>query len=76
MVALKMAAVALLAVMLAGCQTTAPLPVSRCAGWEPIYPERSDVPVISDSLAGQVLSHNIHGRDLCGWQPPTKKAAS
>lgn len=73
--ALKLAVIILIAATLAACASTRPLPVSRCAGWEPIYPEKADVPVISDTLAGQVLSHNLHGRDVCGWLPPTKKAA-
>lgn len=51
--------------LLAGCATS-PDP---CAGWAPIRPEAADVDGMSDELALQILQHNEHGSQACGWRP-------
>ncbi|ODT79166.1 MAG: hypothetical protein ABS76_21505 [Pelagibacterium sp. SCN 64-44] len=61
--------------VLSGCSHFRPVEASHCAGWRQINPTAGDVEVISDPLAGQILSHNLHGADVCGWVPPTKKAS-
>jgi len=84
--AMKFLITLLAVVSLAGCATTRGMPSTTCDGWEPIYPAKTDVVpldppqpgigVISDQLAGQILSHNVHGQKTCGWKPPnapTKK---
>jgi hypothetical protein len=52
------------------CATTQQAPLAPCDGWHAIYPTKADVGVISDQLAGQVLSHDLHGQKTCGWTPP------
>jgi hypothetical protein len=36
-----------------------------CAGWSPIYVSRTDV--LSDGTAKQILAHDEHGKQVCGW---------
>ena len=38
-----------------------------CAGWAPIRPEAHDVEVMSGVLADQILQHDTHGAEACGW---------
>ena len=55
--------VCLLLLAATGC---APGPGTMCDGWRPIRPEASDVEIVSDSLAEQILGHNEHGASVCG----------
>lgn len=50
---------------LIGCQATTS---DSCVGWRPIRPTQKDVQIISDKLAADILSHNEHGKDICGWK--------
>lgn len=68
------AAVLVTSAILSGCGHFRPIEASPCAGWRQINPTAGDVEVISDPLAGQILSHNMHGAAVCAWVPPTKKA--
>jgi len=45
----------------AGCQTT------TADGFKPIRPTRDDVRTMSDSLATQILQHNLHGERIGAW---------
>jgi hypothetical protein len=54
------------AACLTGCQTAG----SACDGWRQLRPTARDVEVMSDQLAMDVLMHNEHGKDLCGWRKP------
>lgn len=47
-----------------GCATV-PDP---CDGFKPIRPTFKDVDAISDQLTEQLLGHNQHGADVCGWK--------
>jgi hypothetical protein len=38
-----------------------------CDWAEPIYLDESDVAVISDGLARDLLTHNETGSKVCGW---------
>jgi hypothetical protein len=60
----KAVTLALVALILAGCQTA-----GFCDAARAIRPEASDVDTMSDGLGRQVLAHNKTGQDLCGWQP-------
>lgn len=51
--------------LVAGCQTAG----NSCDGWRPINPKSADVAQASDELVAQILAHNEHGRDTCGWRP-------
>lgn len=67
-------AVGATSLVLSGCAHFDRPAASPCAGWRQINPTADDIDAISDPLAGQILSHNMHGADVCGWVPPTKKA--
>lgn len=41
----------------------------RCAGWEPIRPSGLDLDRMSGALVEQILAHDKHGVQLCGWHP-------
>lgn len=69
------AAVVATSLVLSGCSHFGTPSASHCAGWRQINPTAGDVEVISDPLAGQILSHNLHGASVCDWVPPTKKAS-
>lgn len=53
------------ALALAGCVTTG----TACDGWTPIRPTQAELQTMSGELAGQILSHNLHGAKTCGWRP-------
>jgi hypothetical protein len=36
-----------------------------CAGWAPILISKQDV--LTDGTAKQILSHDMHGKKVCGW---------
>ncbi|WEJ31713.1 hypothetical protein [Devosia sp. SD17-2] len=69
--AIKLAVLGAFLIVLAGCAHSTPSVTSNCAGWRQINPTSADIGVISDPLAGEILSHNEHGSATCGWQPPT-----
>ena len=53
-----------------GACATVPAPSpGTCAGWSPIGPTQSDTAAISDTLARQILAHDKHGQQACGWAP-------
>lgn len=58
---------ALATVPLAGCSASGSATDTACVAFGPIYPSRADV--LTDGTARQILTHNITGRDLCGWNP-------
>lgn len=58
----RLIVVAVLAASLGGCIHT-----SNCAGWVQINPSRKDV--LTEGTEAQILTHNLHGRDQCGWKP-------
>jgi hypothetical protein len=49
--------------------TSGPASSDLCAGWAPIRPTVTDVNAMSGVLVAQVLAHNMHGAQLCGWAP-------
>ena len=55
-----------LCALLTGCQTYSG---SFCSIASPIRPEATDVALMSDSLANQILAQNEKGQALCGWRP-------
>lgn len=55
-----------LCALLAGCQTYGG---SFCTVASPIRPASTDVALMSDSLANQILALNEKGQKLCGWKP-------
>jgi len=65
--ALKWIAPFALAALATGCVATGPgaNDALRCAGWRPIYV--SDEDVLSEGTAEAILSHNLTGREACGW---------
>ncbi len=52
------------ALCLSGCQTTS----DSCVGWKPIRPTQRDLQAMSDRLVTQLIEHNEHGRNICGWR--------
>lgn len=68
--AIKLAALGAFLTVLVGCAHSGPSVVSNCVGWRQINPTPADIGVISDPLAGEILSHNEHGAATCGRQPP------
>jgi hypothetical protein len=52
-------------VSLSGCSRP-----NECAWAKPLNPEVRDVRVISDSLADQILVHNLTGQEICNWKTP------
>jgi hypothetical protein len=56
-----------LLLLLASCATTGGCVTKPdpCAGWSPIYVSRTDV--LSDGTAKQILAHDEHGKQVCGW---------
>jgi len=59
--------IGLLVVMsfVAGCQTTSG---SACDGWRAIHPTAGDMGTMSDRLVTEILTHNRHGAQTCGWE--------
>lgn len=53
--------------LLAGCASNGG---NQCAGWQPIRPTASDVRVVSQQLADDVLEHNEYGAALGCWRAP------
>nr|WP_078689852.1 hypothetical protein [Bartonella schoenbuchensis]CBI82364.1 conserved exported hypothetical protein [Bartonella schoenbuchensis R1] len=53
-------------ISLTGCATNKY--TSSCLGWLPIYLDRQDLNTISPNLARDILKHNQHGKQLCGWK--------
>lgn len=50
-----------------GCATG---PATDGCEWvSAIRPTSADVDVMSDTLAGQILAHNMAGARVCGWEP-------
>jgi hypothetical protein len=62
-------ALCMIAVVLAGCTTTGGAGGAFCDVARVMHPTERDVEVISDRLAGDVLSHNKTGQLNCGWRP-------
>lgn len=54
-------------IAVSGC-ASGPLPTDGCEWTRPIRPTPHDVDVISDRLAGDILSHNEAGARVCGWE--------
>ena len=51
--------------LLSSCATNGASPNS-CVGWSPILVGRNDV--IPPGVARQILAHDIHGQQECGWR--------
>jgi hypothetical protein len=54
----------------ASCQSGPP-PIAKpdlCSGWSPIRPEQHDVSLMSGTLLDQIVAHDRHGAELCGWK--------
>lgn len=64
---LRLLAVLTLLLPLAGCKSGCVTKPDPCAGWEPIYPSRSDV--LTDGTARQILAHDEHGKAIGCWKP-------
>nr|WP_081632691.1 hypothetical protein [Bartonella bovis] len=48
---------------------------SSCLGWRPVYLDQKDYNKISSNLARDILKHNEHGKQLCGWKPVNKSSS-
>ena len=55
------------ATLVAGCSQTSG---NQCDGWRPIRPTASDVRVVSQTLADEMLEHNEYGVKLGCWEAP------
>lgn len=53
--------------LIAGCSASGPAVPDLCAGWKPIRPDAMDVKGMSGALVTQILAHDLHGQQLCGW---------
>ena len=51
---------------LAGCAGGTATPPDPCLGWTPIRPSSQDV--LTPNTARQILAHDEHGADVCGWR--------
>lgn len=60
-----------LAILLAGCAGQAAIQDSLtfCDGAASIRPAPGETAKLSDSLVGQIHSHNQLGMSACGWKP-------
>ncbi len=56
-----------LVLALSGCATASG--GQFCQISKPIRPVATDVALMSDSLADQILAQNEKGQALCGWRP-------
>jgi hypothetical protein len=60
--------IALFAMLVLAACTHAP-PPAPCAGWSPIRLTAQEFYSLSDESQRQVLAHQTHGANVCGWPP-------
>ncbi len=61
-----MVKVLILALLLAGCQTTTK--GSFCQISDPIRPSQATIETLTDAEVAAILAHNEKGRALCSWK--------
>jgi hypothetical protein len=58
----------LLLLLMTSCQSGLAGNANPCDGWAAIRPTSADLAVLSPSLKKQILAHDMHGADVCGWR--------